>query len=176
MKPLRTISKPLFGEYDPYAILYIDNVPDDGMILSHLAEQQIRLDGLLRSLPAEKLEYRYAPGKWTIKEILLHITDAERIFVYRALRFARNDATPLTGYDQDPYVAASNPRGRSIDDLLEEFAHVRRSTISFFSSLDDEAWMRSGTANNAHVTVRALAYIIAGHELHHLKIITEKYL
>lgn len=176
MSPLTKISKPLPGEYDPYTIMYIDNVPDDGLIVTHLAEQQTQLDALLRSLPVEKLHYRYAPGKWTIKEILLHIIDAERIFLYRALRFARKDATPLSGYDQDPYVEASRANERSIDDLLEEFTHVRRSAVSFFSSLDNDAWMRSGTANNTSVSVRALAYIIAGHELHHLKIIKEKYL
>jgi uncharacterized damage-inducible protein DinB len=172
----KKIFKPAPGEYDPYTIMYIDRVPDDGLIMTHLADNSAQMDLFLRSLPADTLEYRYAPGKWTIKEILLHIIDAERIFTYRALRFARTDATPLSGYDQDPYVAASNANSRSLDNLLREFTCVRQSTIALFSSLADEAWMRTGTANNAAVSVRALAYIIAGHELHHLNIIKEKYL
>ncbi|MHB1050703.1 MAG: DinB family protein [Bacteroidota bacterium] len=173
---MMTVHKPLAGEYDPYTILYIDNLPDDGLILKHLEENADVLRRLMLSLTPEQSLYRYAPGKWTIKEILLHIIDSERVFVYRALRIARNDATPLAGYDQDPYVAASGANERSMESLLEEYTHTRRSTLSFFSSLSGDAWMRSGTANNKSVTVRALAYIIAGHELHHLKIINGKYL
>ena len=171
-----SISKPLAGEYDPYTILYIDNLPDDGMILKHLENNADVLRRLMLSLTPEQTLYQYATGKWTSKEILLHIIDSERVFVYRTLRIARNDATPLAGYDQDPYVAASGANDRSMENLLEEYTHTRRSTLSFFSSLSGDAWMRRGTANNTPVTVRALAYIIAGHELHHLKIINEKYL
>lgn len=171
-----TIAKPFAGEYDPYTILYIDYLPNDGMILKHLEKNADALRRLMSSLIPEQMLYRYAAGKWTIKEILLHIIDAERVFVYRALRIARHDTTPLSGYDQDPYVAASRANDRSMDSLVEEYTHTRRSTLSFFSSLSDDAWMRCGTANNKSVTVRALAYIVAGHELHHLKIINEKYL
>lgn len=172
---MNTIPKPLAGEYDPYTILYIDNLPDDGMILQHLEENAEIIRRLMLSVSVEQSMFRYAEGKWTIKEILSHIIDAERIFVYRALRIARNDVTPLAGYDQDPYVAASGANDRSMESLVNEYMHTRRSTLSFFSSLHGDAWMRRGTANNATVSVRALAYIIAGHELHHLKIINEKY-
>jgi uncharacterized damage-inducible protein DinB len=122
------------------------------------------------------LLHRYAEGKWTIKEILGHIVDDERIYVYRALRFARNDSTELPGFEQDHYAQYSEANKREITDLLDEFALVRRSTIAFFKSLDNTALMRTGVANGNRVSVRALAYHIAGHELHHMNIIRERYL
>lgn len=173
---MKTIPKPLPGEYDPYTIMYITLLPDDGMILRHLKENAESTMRLLLSLTDEQLRYRYAPDKWTIKDIILHIADDERIFCYRALRFARNDATALPGFDQDPYVVHSRANERSIQSLVEEFATVRTATVSLFSHLPDDAWMRRGTANNHTVSVRALAYHIAGHELHHVNIIKEKYL
>ena len=127
-------------------------------------------------LPKARLLHRYAEGKWTIKEILGHIVDDERIYVYRALRFARNDSTELPGFEQDHYAQYSEANKREITDLLDEFALVRRSTIAFFKSLDNTALMRTGVANGNRVSVRALAYHIAGHELHHMNIIRERYL
>lgn len=170
------IPKPLPGEYDPYAIMYIKLLPDDGQVLDHLRKNAESFIHFLRSLPKEKWEYRYAPGKWTIKEILLHIIDDERIFAYRALRFARNDATDLPGFDQDPYALASKANERSIESLIDEYTAVRKSTILLFNNLPDDAWMRGGKANDHFVTVRALIYHLAGHELHHWNIIKEKYL
>jgi uncharacterized damage-inducible protein DinB len=115
-------------------------------------------------------------GKWSIKEIMVHITDDERIYGYRALRFARNDHTPLPGFEQDGYIAFAGANNRSITDIMEEYEAVRRSTIALFNGLDEEALRRSGVANDSKVTVRALGYHIAGHEMHHINIIKEQYL
>ena len=131
---------------------------------------------MLCRISESKSLYRYEPGKWSIKEVLGHLIDAERIFTYRALRFARGDKTPLSGFDQDPYVAAGGFDARPWSELVAEFEHVRRSTSLFFRGLKPEDGLRSGPANNAEVTVRALGYIIAGHELHHGGILREKYL
>ncbi|MFA6469669.1 MAG: DinB family protein [Bacteroidota bacterium] len=170
------IPKPLPGEYDPYAIMYIKLLPDDGRIIEHLQTNGDAMIRFLRTLTPAQWLHRYAEGKWTIKEILLHIIDDERIFSYRALRFARNDSTALPGFDQDPYVVTSKANDRTPESLLEEYRTVRNATISLFSNLPEDAWLRSGTANNHAVTVRALIYHLAGHELHHLNIIKTKYL
>jgi uncharacterized damage-inducible protein DinB len=130
----------------------------------------------MRALPEEKLYYRYAEGKWTIKEILAHLIDDERIYTYRALRYARNDQTELPGFEQDAYAVESGANKRSIDDLLEEFAAVRRSTIALFNSFEDRVMTRVGVASGNVMSVRAAAYHIAGHELRHLNIIKERYL
>lgn len=172
---MRTIAKPAAGEYPPYAAMYLDLLPDDGRVLAHLEDQARLIDAFFRALPADRLRYRYAPGKWTPKEILLHLADDERIYAYRALRFARGDGTELPGFDQDPYAAASGADARALESLLAEHAAVRASTLSLFANLPDAALTRSGVANGARVTVRALAWHIAGHELHHLKILRERY-
>ena len=119
--------------------------------------------------------FRYAPDKWTVKEVLGHVTDSERIFVYRALRIARGDQTPLQGFEQDDYVRGGNFGERALVDLAEEFVLVRAATIAFFKSLQKDAWPRRGVANKNEVTVRALAFIVAGHELHHRQILEERY-
>lgn len=173
---MKHIPKPEPGEYDPYAIMYVKLLPDDGLILKHLRENGEMMKHFFLSIPKDKWEHRYATGKWTIKEILLHIIDGERIFAFRALWFARNDKTALPGFDQDPYVVESKANDRSVESLLEEYTSVRNSTLSLFENLPDEAWMRSGIANDHSVTVRALIYQLAGHELHHLNIMKEKYL
>ena len=173
---MNLIQKPLPGEYDPYAIMYVKLLPDDGRILDHLRTNAEMSKQFFRSLTPQQWMHRYAEGKWTIKEILLHIIDDERIYAYRALRIARNDATPLPGFDQDPYVVESKANERSTESLLNEYTTVRNATLSLFENLPDDAWMRSGTANDHSVTVRALIYHLAGHELHHLNIIKEKYL
>jgi uncharacterized damage-inducible protein DinB len=131
---------------------------------------------LLSDLPEETLLGRYAPGKWTVKDVVCHITDDERIYVYRALRFARADGTVLPGFDQDLFASQARANARDIGDLLEEFVTVREATLTFFGSLDDESLMKSGTADGKKSTVRALAFHIAGHELHHTTIIRERYL
>ena len=118
----------------------------------------------------------YAPGKWTINEIIQHITDNERVQAYRALRIARNDKTPLPGYDENLFAANVQPAGRSLDDLLEEFAVVRKSNIILFENFSDEVQQRTGVCNNATIPVLALGFVLVGHQLHHASIIREKYL
>ena len=172
---LKTISKPQEGEYAPYAISYISLVPDEN-IFQHLIDNSRIIKELIASLPEEKLLYRYADGKWTIKEILVHLMDAERIFNYRALCFSRLDKTPLPGFEQDDYVRESNANARDIKRIMDEYGLLRHLTIGFFYSMTDDMYLRSGLANNNNVSVRSLLYQIAGHELHHLKIIREKYL
>ena len=172
---MRAIAKPAAGEFPAYAAMYIDLLPDDGRVLAHLEEQASLVGAFFRALPADRLGYRYAPGKWTPKEVLLHIVDDERIYAYRALRFARGDETELPGFDQDPYVTASGADARPLESLLAEHAAVRASTLSLFAGLPEAAWTRSGIANGARVTVRALVWHMAGHELHHLGVLRERY-
>jgi hypothetical protein len=131
---------------------------------------------LLRGLSEERATHRYAPGKWSVKEVVGHMIDGERIFGYRALRFARNDPTPLSGFDQEPYIASASFDACALDGLLDEFEHVRRGTVLMFRHLPAEAWLRQGVASDNPVTVRALAYIIAGHERHHVGVLRERYL
>ena len=119
--------------------------------------------------------FRYAPEKWTVKEVLGHVNDTERIFTYRALRIARGDQTPLSGFEQDDYVRGGNFAERTLADLADEFGYVRSASIALFRSLQKEAWSRRGVANEKDVTVRALAFIVAGHELHHRLILEERY-
>ena len=173
---MKRIQKPLEGEYVPYTIMYIGLLPDDGLVLRHLRNNFTATRDLILSLPEKKLLHRYAPGKWTIKEILAHVVDDERIYAYRALRFARNDATELPGFDQEEFAKYSNANARSVKEMLNEFATVRKATISLFNGLDHEALTRSGTANGGVMSVRAAAYHIAGHELRHVDVIKERYL
>jgi uncharacterized damage-inducible protein DinB len=172
----RTIEKPGVGEYPAYAHIYIDLLPDDGQILQHLEDNLRSNKKFVASIPKARLLHRYAEGKWTIKEILGHLIDDERIYVYRALRFARNDSTELPGFDQEAFARYSVANRREVTDMLDEFTLVRQSTIAFFNSLDDAALMRTGVADANRASVRALAYHIAGHELRHMNIIKERYL
>lgn len=178
MTKIRTIQKPLPGEYPPYAEMYMKWLPDNGQVLQHLKENFITVKELIYSLPQERLYHCYAPGKWSIKEMLVHIADDERIFAYRALRFARNEQNNLIGFDQDAYAYYSLTNERDLDNIFEEYEAVRRATIALFNGLPEESLTRmgKGTGSFNNATVRALAYHIAGHELHHLNIIKEKYL
>ncbi|SEO84063.1 DinB family protein [Mucilaginibacter sp. OK283] len=175
---MRIINPPQVNEYPPYAIMYMKLVPADGLLLKHLQDCFDSIKQLIYALPNEVLYYRYAPGKWSIKQVLVHIIDDERIYAYRALRFARNEKNGLIGFDQDAYAEYSDADNRELDNIFEEYDAVRRSTIALFNGLPEDAFNRmghgTGTANDA--TVRALAYHIAGHELHHINIIKEKYL
>lgn len=173
---MQVIKKPEKGEFAPYASMYIDLLPDDGLVLKHLKENIAATKNFVRSLPEEKLAYRYAEGKWTIKEILAHIIDDERIYCYRALRFARNDRTELPGFEQDDYALYSGANGRGIADILAEFQAVRNATIAFYNGLEQAALQRAGEADGKIMSVRASAYHIAGHELHHTNIIRERYM
>jgi len=167
--------RPASDEHSPYYGGYIDQVPE-GDILTHLAGQIERTTRLLQGLSEEQAAFRPTPTDWSVKEVVCHISDSERIFAYRALRIARADPTPLAGFDQEPYVVAAEADARPIADLLAEFASVRDSTLWLFRSLPAVAWLRRGVASDAPVSVRALAYIIAGHENHHVRSLLTEYL
>jgi uncharacterized damage-inducible protein DinB len=171
----QTATRPAETEYLPYYHKYVALVPA-GDVIETLQRQSADTLALLGSLDEAQGSHAYEPGKWSIKGVIGHVIDTERIFAYRALRFARNDQTPLPGYDQDDYGRAANFDARTLASLTDEFQSVRAATVALFRSLDDEAWPRRGQANNAEVSVRALAHIIAGHELHHVRIIRERYL
>jgi uncharacterized damage-inducible protein DinB len=161
------IPRPAASEYAPFYARYVGAVPD-GDLPSILRAQLNQVLAFTRGLSEERGGHRYAPGKWSIREVLGHMVDVERIFAYRALRIARGDATPLAGFEENAYVQAGRFDARTLADLAEEYEAVRVATLHLFRPLDDEALARSGTANGAEVTVRALAWIIAGHERHHL--------
>jgi uncharacterized damage-inducible protein DinB len=158
--------------------MYLKLIPDDGMVLKHLWDNFIIAKELACSLPEKMLYHRYAADKWSIKETLVHIIDDERIFAYRALRFARNEQMNLIGFDQDSYAIYSEADERDLDNIFEEYEAVRKSTIALFNGLPEDAFMRigkgTGTFNNA--SVRALAYHIAGHEQHHVNLIKKRYI
>jgi len=172
--PTFAVARPQAGEYAPYYDRYISLVEGED-ILNALDQQRRQTMTLLCGRDEEDGEFRYAPGKWSAKEVLGHVCDTERIFAYRALRFARADATPLAGFEQDDYVRNGPFAQRPLADLVEDFIAVRRATLSLLRNLDEAAWMRRGIANKNEVSVRGLAYIIAGHELHHRRILEEKY-
>jgi uncharacterized damage-inducible protein DinB len=163
------------SEFAPYAQAYVDLV--DGADIEKALPAQ--LHSTVRSLEAisdaSAGTYSYAPGKWTVKEILGHIIDTERIFAYRVLCLARGDATALPGFEQEDYVKTSGANGRPLPDLVSELQSVRQSTISLLAALPEDAWTRRGTVNGYSVTVRGLAFHMAGHELHHLRIVNDKY-
>lgn len=167
-------NRPSATEYPPYVQRYIDLVPDED-ITAGLEKQGKDTLALLRSLSEEKASSRYAPEKWSVKQVVRHFTDAERIFAYRALAIARGETQPLPGFDENSYAAASDADQRQIRDLADEYEAVRRSTIALFRGLSPEAWKRAGTANDNPATPRGLAYTILGHERHHLRVLREKY-
>ena len=169
-----SFGRPQPGEYNPYYDRYISLVGSDD-IIGLLEKQAPEAMALFKSASA-KADFRYAPGKWSVKEMLGHVNDTERIMTYRALRVARGDKTPIEGFEQDDYVRDGNFGQRTLADLIEEFADVRTATASFFRHLDSEASLRRGVANKNEISARALAYIIAGHELHHRQVLKEKYL
>ena len=167
--------RPQPAEYDPYYEKYLSLILGND-ILAALDEQRRQMVLLLSGRTEADGDLRYAPQKWSLKEVLGHINDTERIMSYRALRISRGDATSIEGFEQDDYVRNGPFGRRSLADLIEDYIAVRRATVSLFRNLDEAAWTRRGIANKNEVTVRALAYIIAGHELHHRRIIEEKYL
>jgi uncharacterized damage-inducible protein DinB len=173
---MREIPKPAPNEYPPSASMYIDLLPADGRLLDHLAAARIATAELALALPEEMLQHRYLPGKWTIKEVLVHVVDDERIYAYRALRFARGDLTPLPGFEQDAFAAASQANERPIADIVAEYVAVREATIALFRGLSEPALLRSGRADGKRTSVRALGYHIAGHEAHHIGDVEERYL
>ena len=172
---METRTRPAPDEYAPYYGRYIAAVPD-GSIVETLRDQIGETVAFLGSLPEAKGDHRYEPGKWSVKEVIGHLIDSERVFSYRALRFARRDETPLPGFEQDDYVPAGAFGKRTLRDLADEFRTVREATLLLYRHLDEEALSRSGIASENRMSVRALAWCIAGHERHHIQVIRERYL
>ena len=170
----QSIQRPHPDEHAPYYGKYIAQVPD-GDLVSMLREQLLETVSLVRGA-ADRADFAYAPGKWTLKQSIGHLSDVERVMAYRALRVARGDRTNLPGFDENAYVANTNFAARSLDDLLEELQVVRASTIHLARHLSPEELARRGSANGNEVSARALFYIIAGHERHHVQLFREKYL
>jgi len=170
----RMTTRPEPDEYAPYYSKYISLVQGND-IVAILEAQRLQSIQLFAARSERDGNFRYAAKKWTVKEVLGHVNDAERIFSYRALRIARGDKTPLASFDQEPYVHVGGFTERTLVDLAEEFAHVRSATLALFRHLKQEAWIRRGMASDNEVSVRALAFIIAGHELHHRCILDEHY-
>lgn len=169
------MNRPEKSEYAEYYDRYISLVEEND-IVAVLEKQLAELQELFGKISEEKSHYAYGEDKWTIKEVIGHLIDGERIFGYRALRISRNDKTPIEGFEQDGYIENSNFNSTKLSDLAEEMLLTRRAHLIFFKNLSDEAWARTGTASDNPVSVRALAYIMAGHIQHHLNILNERYL
>ena len=172
---MKKIERPTTGEYAAHHEVYVlaAKGEDLGSALRHAAEEE---DKVFAAVPKDRWEYRYAPGKWTIKEVFQHIIDVERVFVYLALAIARNDANDLPNLDEDAYQAEARTDKRNITDVMRELRAVRQATIELFEGLDDTALDRVGTVRGKHTTAPALGWIIAGHAEHHLRIVRERYL
>lgn len=169
------LERPQANEYGDYYEGYISKVPNGA--LQHLLARQLELTtALFRELPEDKGLYRYAPGKWSVKEVLGHIIDTERVMSYRMLRIARGDKTELPGFDQDLFVDNANFNEQPMESLLAEYTTVRAATLALLAGISDEAWLRQGTVNSFGLSARALGYIIAGHELHHMDVLKKNYL
>lgn len=168
-------ARPAESEYNSYYQPYVREVPD-GDLLSTLVTQRDSTSALLAGISDAGAGYRYADGKWSIREVFGHLADAERVFTYRALRIARGDATPLPGFDENAWMPFAGFDRRSLADVAAEFHSVREGSLALFRSFDAEAWLRIGTASAHPVSVRALAWILAGHERHHVRVIHERYL
>lgn len=169
------MKRPVQGEYPDFYDTYVKLVPE-GNIQNILAEQQKAIEDFISTIPDSKVDFRYARGKWSLKEVFGHMIDTERIMSYKLLRIARGDKTPLAGFEVNAYVVNAHYDQRNLANLLEEYVSVRRATLSLINGLAEEASERVGVTNDNLVTARAIAFIIAGHELHHLNIIKERYL
>lgn len=167
--------RPGADEFAPFYSGYVAQVPDGDVVDGLIGGAEIA-SALLGDLPDDLASKAYAPGKWTLKEVVLHCADTERIFAYRALRIARGDITPLPGFDENAYAALSGAAQRSLEDLVDELLSVREASVTLFSGLPADAWTRRGTASEQSVTVRGLAWITAGHLLHHLDVVQDRYL
>lgn len=163
-------------EYSEFYKNYIAQVSDEYTLIEELEVSLHRLIKFVQDIPMDKFDYRYAEGKWTIRDILQHLLDAERIFAYRALRFARNDKTNLPGFEENDYANEANPGQRTIMQLLTELSALRHSTMLLFKTFSEKELLRSGTANNNAMSVRALGFVIIGHQNHHQRIFRERYL
>ena len=167
--------RPEKSEYDPYYERYISLVPD-GDVKAVLASQPDELKRLISDVPEDKGTFAYADGKWTIKQVLGHLIDGERMFAYRIFRISRGDKTPIEGFEQEGYIENAHSNGRSFAELLKEFKLLREANMLFFNNLRSEDWLRIGTANQKGISVRALAWIMAGHIRHHIGILRARYL
>lgn len=175
-KQFMKVSQVQENEYASFYSSYISQVSDEFSMLEELEISVHRLRNFVQNIPMDKYDYQYAEGKWTIKDILQHLIDCERIFNYRALRFARKDQTPLPGFDEDEFANFAEGSKRSIRDLLTELAIVRESTLCLFRTFSDEVLLRKGMASGNEMSVRALGFIIVGHQNHHQRIFEERYL
>lgn len=166
---------PAADEYPPAYADYVGRVPPHADVLDVLAGQLSETSSRLAMIPEARGGFRYASGKWSVKEVVGHLSDVERIMVYRALRFARGDTAPLSGFDENAYVPEAGADARTLRDLIEEWVAVRQATLTFVRGLPPAAWSRRGVANGNPVTVRALTYVVAGHEHHHLEVLRTRY-
>ena len=164
------------SEYNPFYKTYVRKVSNETTLIEGFIKGQFQVTDFFKSIPDHKLEYRYAPGKWSIKEVFQHIIDNERVFMYRCFRIARHDKTPLAGYEQDDYIVPSNANKKSLNDLLEEYQTVRQSFIVLLKSLSDDDLRVEGKASGSPMSSRAAAFITLGHEIHHMEVIKGRYL
>ena len=169
------LSRPSADECSEYYFRYIQLVPD-GDIVHTLQAQHAEVHDLFKGMSEAKAAARPAPGEWSAKQVLLHLIDTERLFCFRALWFARGEQAPLPGMEPDPWAAIIDANARDLSDLLGEFAHLRAANVAFFAGLDNAAWLRGGIASDNIMSVRALAWIIAGHERHHNRSLREEYI
>jgi hypothetical protein len=169
-----SFDSPAVDEYSPFFAGYVAAVAGRPVI-DLLASQMAVIDRLFKPLSEEEAGYRYAPGKWSLRQMLGHLTDAERVFSYRAFRISRGDTTPLPGFDENPYVEAGNFDSRTVADLLEELHAARASTLALFRHIPPDAGMRRTVVNGVPLTLRAQVHVLAGHLEHHLRILAERY-
>jgi DinB superfamily len=172
---MNTTTRPEVGEYAPSFADYVGRIAEHEDVVGVLVAQLDQVLARLGRIPEARGDYRYAPEKWSIKEIVGHLSDTERVFAYRGLRIGRGDSTPLPSFEDQAYVAAARAGDRTLADLAAEWGDVRRATIALFRNLPAQAWRRRGTASDQPISVRALAYIIAGHVRHHLQTLDERY-
>lgn len=170
-----TIPRPAPSQYPPGHAGYVAAVPDGVDLLALLGQQCAETAALLSGVGEERSHFRYAPGKWSVREVLGHIIDSERVFTYRALRFARGDTTPLPPFDENAWGAATNADQRPLADHVKEFEALRAATVAMFRGFEPEWFARAGTASGHTVSVAALLYVVTGHERHHVKILRERY-
>ncbi|GAB4339950.1 MAG: DinB family protein [Flammeovirgaceae bacterium] len=172
----KLITPPDPHEYSDFYAGYVRKSSVYNDLMKTLPLVHSHTQSLMKQLPSSKHSFRYAPNKWSIKELMLHLVDSERVFAYRALRIARHDKTPLHGFDENKFVENSFAENRTLSDIMEEFRVVREASIKLFEGFEERVFMNKGIANEKEITVRALGYIIIGHELHHIEIIKERYL
>src|SRR5262245_34923436 len=170
-----TIPRPAAGEFAPSYAGYIAEIPAGGNPLELLASQIESVPGLLATVPESRATYRYAPEKWSIKEVLGHLCDSERVFAYRLMRIARGDTTPLPGFEEEAFVRGAEFDARPLADILAEWTAVRRATLMLARGLGDNVWGRLGEANDTPVSARALLYITVGHTHHHVSVLRSRY-